>query len=135
MYETIKLRTEKNGMQEITEQIREIVRNSGVQDGICAIFCTHTTAGIVMTSCGDKETPEDIQDELRRLVPTRVDFKHQHDTPEDAAGHVKSAVVGSSITLFVENGELFAGNTKGVYFAEFDGPRNRQILVKVIRNA
>lgn len=132
MFETIKIKTIKNGMHEITDQVREIVRNSGVQDGLCAIYCTHTTAGIVMTSCGVKETPEDIQDELRRIVPTRVDFKHQHDTPEDAAGHIKSAVVGSSITLFIEDGELYIGNTKGIYFAEFDGPRNRQVLVKTI---
>ena len=134
MYETIKFRTQKNGMHEITSEIREIVRNSGVQDGLCALYCTHTTAGLAMTSCGVKETPEDIQDELRRIVPTRVDFKHQHDTPEDAAGHIKSAIVGSSITLFVENGELYTGSTKGIYFAEFDGPRNRQVLVKVLGN-
>lgn len=132
MFETIKIRTVKNGMHEITDQVREIVRKSGVQDGLCAIYCTHTTAGIVMTSCGVKETPEDIQDELRRIVPTRVDFKHQHDTPEDAAGHIKSAIVGSSITLYIEDGELYIGNTKGIYFAEFDGPRNRQVLVKTI---
>lgn len=132
MYETIRFRTAKNDVVAITDQIRDIVKQSGVLDGICVIYCTHSTAGLILTSYGDKKGHEDIQDELKKLIPTRVDFKHQHDTPEDAAGHVKSAIVGSSVSLFVESGELFIGNTKGVYFIEFDGPRNREVLVKVI---
>lgn len=132
MHETIKFRTVKNDVVEVTAQVREIVRASGVKDGICVVYCTHTTAGIILTSYGDKRGHEDIQDELRKLIPTRVDFKHQHDTPEDAAGHVKSAITGSSVALFVEDGELFIGNTKGIYFIEFDGPRERKVLVKVV---
>lgn len=132
MYETISFRTIKNDVVEITAQVRDIIRKSGVKDGICVVYCTHTTAGIILTSYGDKKGHEDIQDELRKLIPTRVDFKHQHDTPEDAAGHVKSALTGSSVALFVEEGELFIGNTKGIYFIEFDGPRDRKVLVKVV---
>ncbi|MCI8950829.1 MAG: YjbQ family protein [Lachnospiraceae bacterium] len=135
MFQTVSFRTVKNDVVCLTDSIREIVRETGVEDGICVIYCTHTTAGLITTSFGDPKGHEDIQDELRKLIPTRVDFKHQHDTPEDAAGHVKSALVGSSITLFVENGELFIGNTKGVYFIEFDGPRERKVMVKVLKAA
>ena len=132
MFEEISIKTVKNDVVQITDAIQKIVEKSGVGDGICVIYCTHTTAGLITTSFGDRKGHEDIQDELRKLIPTRVDFKHQHDTPEDAAGHVKSAVVGSSLTLFVEQGKLYMGNTKGVYFIEFDGPRERKVLVKVM---
>ena len=130
MFQTVSFQTVKNDVVCLTDSVQEIVKDAGVEDGICVIYCTHTTAGLITTSFGDKKGHEDIQDELRKLIPTRVDFKHQHDTPEDAAGHVKSALVGSSVTLFVENGELFIGNTKGVYFIEFDGPRERKVMVK-----
>jgi thiamine phosphate synthase YjbQ (UPF0047 family) len=73
-----------------------------------------------------------IQDEIRRLIPTRVDFKHQHDTPEDAAGHVKSTLIGPSMTFIIENGELLLGHSQGIYFLEFDGPRNRECIVKIL---
>lgn len=132
MYQEIKFETRKNDVVPLHDSIRKIVLESGIRDGICVVYNVHTTAGLIMTSFGDKRGHEDIQDELRKLIPTRVDFKHQHDTPEDAAGHVKSAIIGSSISLFVENGELFIGNTQGVYFLEFDGPRKRRVLVKVI---
>ncbi len=135
MFQTVSFQTVKNDVVCLTDSVQEIVKDAGVEDGICVIYCTHTTAGLITTSFGDKKGHEDIQDELRKLIPTRVDFKHQHDTPEDAAGHVKSALVGSSVTLFVENGELFIGNTKGVYFIEFDGPRERKVMVKVLRGA
>ena len=75
---------------------------------------------------------KDIQDEIRRLVPTRIDFKHQHDTPQDAAGHVKSSLIGISLTFIIEDGTLLVGHSQGVYFLEFDGPRRREYYVKIL---
>lgn len=63
---------------------------------------------------------------------TRVDFKHQHDTPEDAAGHVKSTLIGPSLTFIIENGKLLLGHSQGIYFLEFDGPRNRECYLKIL---
>ena len=75
---------------------------------------------------------DDLRDEINRLIPTRIDFKHQFDTPSDAAGHVKSALIGVTMSLIVTRGELLLGSSQGLYFLEFDGPRNRSYYVKVI---
>jgi secondary thiamine-phosphate synthase enzyme len=71
-------------------------------------------------------------DEICRLIPTRIDFKHEHDTPQDAAGHVKSALVGASLALIVADGDVLLGHSQKIYFFEFDGPRHRKIHVKAI---
>lgn len=132
MLEHIRFRTRKDDMYPITDEVKKIVGESGVEEGVCVLFTTHTTAAITITSFWDTLGHEDIQDETRRLIPTRVDFKHQHDTPEDAAGHVKSSLYGVSISLIIHEGRLLLGHSQGIYFMEFDGPRNREVLVKTI---
>ena len=71
-------------------------------------------------------------DDLDRIIPSRSDFHHQFDTPTDAAGHVKTSIIGSTLTLIVHNGKLLLGSSQGVFFAEFDGPRKRKVYVKVV---
>jgi secondary thiamine-phosphate synthase enzyme len=127
----VPLETTRNGVFEITPQIREAVAESGVQEGIAIIMIPHTTAGVTIISFWDPLGLEDVHDEIARLIPTRIDFKHQHDTPQDAAGHVKSVLVGTSMSLIVTNGELLLGHSQGVYFFEFDGPRSRKFHVKI----
>ena len=68
-------------------------------------------------------------------IPTRIDFHHQHDSPQDAAGHVKSALLGIERMFIVHEGKLLVGGSQGIYFLEFDGPRNREYYVKVIGDA
>ena len=75
-----------------------------------------------------------MDEEIRRLVPTRIDFKHQHDTPQDAAGHIKCALLGVTETFIVHKGKLLLGGSQGIYFLEFDGPRNREFYVKVVED-
>lgn len=132
MLERIRFRTKKDDMHPITDEVKKIVEDSNIQEGICVLFTTHTTAALTITSFWDVLGHEDIQDETRRLIPTRVDFKHQHDTPEDAAGHVKSSLYGVSIALVIHEGKLLLGHSQGIYFMEFDGPRNREVIVKTI---
>lgn len=117
---------------DITAQVRERVAESGVEAGICVIVVPHTTAGITLNSSLDAATPTDIVADLRRLVPTRVDFAHQYDTPADAAGHIKATLVGNSITLLIDGGELLVGWSQSILFYEFDGPRSRGVQVKII---
>ena len=117
---------------DISEQVRQVVAGSGVESGLCALIVPHTTAGIIINSAMDPATPIDILADLRRLTPTRLDFAHQYDTPADAAGHVKSALTGHSVLLAIDNGDLLLGISQSVLFAEFDGPRRRQIQVKLI---
>ncbi len=132
MLEKRTLRTKFYDMVNITGEIADIVKNSGVQDGICIVTCPHTTAALCVACEQDPNILEDIQGELNRMIPTRNDFKHQ-ETPHDASGHIKSAIVGPILTLIVENGELMiAHNQQGIYFAEFDGPRPREYYVKVM---
>jgi len=132
MLKKIEFTTERNGVTDLTPQIRQTVEESGIESGICIVFITHTTAGVTIISFWDPLGFEDVQDELRRLIPTKVDFKHQHDTPEDAAGHVKSVVVGSSLSLIVDQNKPLLGHSQGVYFLEFDGSRNRECYIKVL---
>jgi secondary thiamine-phosphate synthase enzyme len=121
-----------DGLVNITQLVRDAVRQSGIASGLCAVIVPHTTAAITINSSLDPTTPQDIVDDLRRLVPTRVDFKHQYDTPADAAGHIKAALIGHSILLVVENGDLLIGGSQSILFYELDGPRERQVQVKVI---
>ncbi|REK77731.1 secondary thiamine-phosphate synthase enzyme YjbQ [Paenibacillus paeoniae] len=131
MLKNFKLRTAANDVVKLNDEIVQFVRESGVRSGTCTIFSPHTTAGLTITSFWDPRGLEDLQDEIGRLIPTRIDFKHQHDTPQDAAGHVKSSLIGVTMTLIIENGELLIGHSQGIYFLEFDGPRNREYFVKI----
>ena len=131
MLKNFKLQTTEHDVVKLNDEIVEFVKNSGVESGTCIIYTPHTTAGLTITSFWDPKGLEDLQDEIRRIVPTRIDFKHQHDTPQDAAGHIKSSLIGVSISLIIENGELLLGHSQGIYFLEFDGPRNREFYVKV----
>lgn len=121
-----------DALVDITELVRDAVRATGVTGGLCAVIVPHTTAGVTINSSLDPTTPDDIIADLRRLVPTRVDFKHQYDTPADAAGHIKAALIGHSITLAVDNSDLLLGGSQSILFYEFDGPRQRRVQVKVI---
>ncbi len=117
---------------DITAQVKELVVESGVQAGVCALIVPHTTAAITLNSGLDPATPADIVADLKRLVPTRVDFIHQYDTPADAAAHIKATLVGNSITLAIDGGELLVGWSQFILFYEFDGPRKRTVQVKII---
>lgn len=131
MLKNCKIQTKFNDVYDISADVKQFVEESGVQEGTCIIFTPHTTAGITITSFWDPMGFEDLQDEVCRLIPTRVDFKHQHDTPQDAAGHVKSSLMGTSLSLIIHEGKLLLGHSQGIYFMEFDGPRKRQFYIKI----
>lgn len=119
----------------ITDRVQAAVTECGLQDGLCAVFCGHTTDGITLNSPLDPATAADLRDELNRIVPTRTDFHHVFDTPTDASAHVKSALVGHSTTLPVIQGQLALGSSQGIFFWEFDGPRSRQVTVQLLAEA
>ncbi|MDR2403398.1 MAG: secondary thiamine-phosphate synthase enzyme YjbQ [Spirochaetaceae bacterium] len=126
------LQTKQNDFISLTDTVKKTVEESGVRDGLCVVYTPHTTAGLTITSFWDPKGFEDIMDEANRLIPTRIDFKHQHDTPRDAAGHIKSSLFGVSLTFIIEESKLFLGHSQGVFFIEFDGPRKREYFVKII---
>lgn len=116
----------------ITEQVQAQVTASGVQEGLCVLFVPHTTAAITVNSAMDPATPQDIIADLQRLVPKRVDFYHQYDTPADAAGHIKAALIGHSVSLIISGGKVLLGGSQSILFYEFDGPRSRRVQVKIL---
>jgi secondary thiamine-phosphate synthase enzyme len=126
------LETTGNGLFDVTEMVRGSVRAAGVDDGIAVVWVPHTTAAVSVVSFPDPKGLEDVMDEIARLIPTRIDFKHQHDTPQDAAGHVKSAIVGVSLSIIVEDGDMLLGHSQKIFLFEFDGPRRRTVYVKAV---
>lgn len=133
MFNSFNLETSSTSeLVEITHQVQEIVQKSGIQEGICLLATPHTTAALTITSYHDRAGFEDLRDEVSRLIPTRIDFKHQFDTPTDAAGHIKSSLIGVSLPLIISQGKLLLGHSQGIYFFEFDGPRQRTVNVQMV---
>jgi secondary thiamine-phosphate synthase enzyme len=126
----IEIRTSgRQSFEDITQQVQQAVSESGVQEGLCHLFCLHTTAGLTVNENWDPSVQHDIGLALNEMVPQRRDFQHREG---NSPAHVKSSLVGASQTLFVSGGRLVLGSWQGVYLVEFDGPRTRKILVKVV---
>ena len=117
---------------DITSQVTQVFAEGSIQEGIAVIFVPHSTAALTLNSGIDPNTAQDIIDDFRRLVPIRLDFHHIYDTPADAAGHIKSVLVGNSLTLIVSKGKLLLGSSQNILFFEFDGPRRRQVWIRTI---
>ena len=133
MYETVTLETGVgDSLTDITDQVRSAVKKSGVQSGVCYLVVPHTTAAVTINSGLDPSTPQDIVADVRRLVPTRTDFQHIVDTPSDAAAHIKASLIGNSETVLIESGDLVFGHSQSLLFFDFDGPRQRRVMVKII---
>jgi secondary thiamine-phosphate synthase enzyme len=130
---TLKVDTQKGQeMVLITDQVKELVRQANVKEGLCFLFIPHVTAALTINSYLDPDTSLDLIDEVDRVIPTRVDFKHILDTPADASAHVKASLIGTDLTLVIHEGELLLGPSQGIFFWEYDGPRNRKVMVKII---
>ena len=133
MLETVNLQTGiGDSLTDITDEVRSIVKGSGVNNGVCHLVVPHTTAAITINSGLDPATIQDIVADVRRLVPTRTDFHHIVDTPSDAAAHIKASLVGNSETVLIEDGDLVFGHSQSLLFFDFDGPRQRRVMVKII---
>jgi secondary thiamine-phosphate synthase enzyme len=133
IHETVTIETSLgDSLTDITDLVRSVVKDRGVQSGICFVVVPHTTAAVTVNSGLDPETVRDIVAEVRRLVPTRTDFHHIVDTPSDAAAHIKASLIGNSETVLIENGDLVLGHSQSLLFFDFDGPRQRRVLVKII---
>jgi len=113
---------------DITEEIQNIVTKSKIKEGVCFLFCPHTTAGLTINENADPAVKKDILNTLNKLVPENAGYAHSEG---NADSHVKSSLLGSSVTLFIEGGQLALGTWQGIYFSEGDGPRSRQVWVKL----
>ena len=126
----IEVRTrDRQGFYDITPQLQALVNESGVDDGVCYVFCPHTTAGLTLNENWDPDVCYDMGVALDALSPDRPGYRHGEG---NSPAHVKSSLVGANTFVFVENGRLALGRWQGVYLAEFDGPRGRRVWVKIL---
>jgi secondary thiamine-phosphate synthase enzyme len=117
---------------DITEKIRNLVRDSNLKEGICRIFVPHTTAGITINENADPSVLKDISNYLNRLIPKGgslgYHFKHMEGNSD---AHIKCLMTGQSIEILIHDGKMMLGTWQGCYFAEYDGPRNRKVYLQL----
>ncbi|HKW78657.1 MAG TPA: secondary thiamine-phosphate synthase enzyme YjbQ [Candidatus Limnocylindria bacterium] len=129
-HEQLAITTErKTGTATITDKVRAAVSRSKVTDGICVVAIRHTTAGVFVNENADPAVQRDLVSHLAKLVPRDEDFLHAEG---NADAHIKAVLTGNDVVLPVRNGALELGQWQGIYVAEFDGPRERQVTVTVI---
>ena len=120
----------RDQMVEITLQIREFVSKSGITGGQVIVYIPHTTAGVTINENADPDVVHDFLKQLDLMVPWRQPF-YRH-AEGNSASHVKASMMGFSATVFIERGNLVLGTWQGIYFCEFDGPRNRKVHLKIL---
>jgi len=131
MLNRLSIRTHsRSELMDITPLVRDIVHKSKIENGVCYVFVPHTTAGITINENADPSVRQDILMGLDKLVPWQGDYTHLEG---NAAAHIKASLVGSSETIPVEKGDLVLGTWQGVFFAEFDGPRRREVWIKITK--
>lgn len=127
---TITIRTSRQTeLKDVTAEVEAAIRDSGCVDGTCMLYVPHTTAGVLINEGDDPAVALDIEAALDRLIPRDAGYKHLEG---NADSHIKTALVGSSESVWIENGRLALGRWQAVCFAEFDGPRTRELRVKII---
>ncbi|MBR5070585.1 MAG: secondary thiamine-phosphate synthase enzyme YjbQ [Oscillospiraceae bacterium] len=112
----------------VTARIQQAVSESGVRDGICTLFVPHTTAAVTINENADPDVVRDLKAELEKIVPWEDGYHHYEG---NSAAHLKSSMIGFSQQIIIEDGRLVLGTWQGIYFCEFDGPRNRKLKVKI----
>ncbi len=124
------VRTDKrNQFLDISDIIRDLVSQSAVTEGSVEIFVPHTTAAITINENADPTVQSDILDHLEKLIPRSGRFRHSEGNSDS---HIKASLIGSKLSIFISSGKLVLGTWQGIYFCEFDGPRARKLIVKII---
>jgi secondary thiamine-phosphate synthase enzyme len=128
--QTLKVKTSRRTQViDVTAQVQQAVEKSCVTSGVCYVYVPHTTAAIMINECADPDVAGDLEGAFDCLIPFEGPYRHAEGNSDS---HMKSALVGASQTIFVEDGKLGLGRWQGIFFCEFDGPRDRHLQVKVI---
>jgi secondary thiamine-phosphate synthase enzyme len=126
----LSLNTERRTqLLEVTAGLTQMVRDSGVRSGVCHLYVPHTTAGVIINEHDDPGVARDIEAAFDRLLPQDAGYHHAEG---NADSHIKSVLAGSSATLFIAEGRLELGRWQGIFFCEFDGPRQRTLRIKIV---
>ncbi len=123
--------SQRNEFIDITERIMDAVYNSEVNSGIAVVYTPHTTAGITINENADPSVRKDIVEFLSKKIPYHGDYRHLEG---NADAHIKSSLVGCSEIVIIENGKILLGTWQGIFFCEFDGPRRREVWIKIIES-
>lgn len=123
----------KQELIDITDRIKKIVKDSGVKNGICIVYVPHATAGILINENYDASVCNDIINKLEQIAPQRDVYEHDR-IDDNAHAHIKASLIGPSETTIIKNNELVLGTWQGIALAEFDGPKTRTVLVKIIED-
>ena len=133
MMQTLTLRTaQREELTDVTSLIEGVVRDSGVISGVVICFVPHTTAGITINEAADPDVRRDIIYKLSKEIPVQDGYHHAEGNSD---AHIKASLMGTSLQVLIENRRLVLGRWQGIYFCEFDGPRTRQLIVKVAQLA
>ena len=126
---TVSVKTDvRNDMVDITYLVQKEISDARLQEGICVVYVPHTTAGITINEGADPDVCQDIIKKLNELVPYDGSYRHLEG---NADSHIKASIIGSSVTVIIENGQLVLGTWQKIFFCEFDGPRSRRVYIKI----
>jgi len=129
--EKISIKTNKRiEAVDITDEVQKKIEESNIDNGICFLYVPHTTAAIVINESYDESVSADILEFLSKLVPKNGNYKHAEGNSD---AHIKSALIGNSLFVAVEKGKLCLGRWQGILFLEFDGPRSREVWIRVVK--
>jgi secondary thiamine-phosphate synthase enzyme len=123
------LTSRRTELQNVTAEIEQAVGDSGCSDGVCHLYVPHTTAGVLINEGDDPDVARDIETMLDRLVPPTGDYRHAEGNSDS---HIKTALIGSSETIWIQRGRLLLGRWQAIFYAEFDGPRSRELHIKIV---
>ena len=121
---------ERTQLLDISAEVQQLVAESGVGEGVCLLYVPHTTAGLTINENADPAVAADMLMELNKLVPFDDGYRHSEG---NSAAHIKASLMGASLFIFISGRRLQLGTWQGVYFCEFDGPRRRKVMVKVVQ--
>ena len=131
--QTLVVKTDRRTqLLDVTAQVQKAVSAAKVSHGVCYLYVPHTTAAITINECADPDVARDVEGTLDRMIPATGPYRHSEGNSDS---HVKAVLVGSSQVVLVENGKLVLGRWQGIFFCEFDGPRERKLYVKVVADS
>jgi secondary thiamine-phosphate synthase enzyme len=126
----IEIRTSRRTeVKNISAEVASFVAASGCKSGVCHIYVPHTTAGVIINEGDDPDVARDIEATLDRLIPHEGNYRHAEGNSDS---HIKTALTASSATVFIEDGRLSLGRWQAIFFCEFDGPRRREVMLKIV---
>jgi secondary thiamine-phosphate synthase enzyme len=114
---------------DITNEVQRLVQSSSIERGVCHIFVPHTTAAVIVNEHADPSVVQDIASQLDTFIPQHSGYRHREG---NSPAHIKASLLGNSEIVLIENGKLVLGTWQGIFFCEFDGPRSRNLLIKLV---